>query len=222
MKREAYFTAETIVSKSREMLDALSSLSARHTDIVFRRERSALLVLDMQEYFLRPTSHAFIPSAPAILPNLQLLITNYRFLDLPIIFTRHVNTDADAGMMSRWWRDVIRADSPDSVVSPALDTSAGVVIEKSQYDAFYRTQLEDVLRGRGVEQIVITGVMTHLCCETTARSAFVRGFEVFCCVDGTATYTDELHRSTLLNLSHGFAVPVLSSHVVTNLAVPSA
>jgi isochorismate hydrolase len=197
------------------MLDALSPLSAHHADITFRRERSALLVLDVQEYFLRPTSHAFIPSAPAILPNLQLLITNYRAANRPIIFTRHLNTDADAAMMSRWWRDVIRADAPDSVLSPALDTSAGVIIEKSQYDAFYRTQLDDVLRERGVEQVVVTGVMTHLCCETTARSAFTRGFEVFFCVDGTATYTEEVHRSSLLNLSHGFAVPVLSSHVVT-------
>lgn len=213
MKREAYFTAETIREKSHAMLDTLASLRARHTGIVFCRERSALLVLDMQEYFLRLISHAFIPSAPAILPNLQSLITNYRSSNLPIIFTRHVNTDADAAMMSRWWRDVIRTDSSDSAISAALDTSAGVLIEKSQYDAFYRTRLEEVLRGRGVEQIVVTGVMTHLCCETTARSAFVRGFEVFFCVDGTATYTEELHRSSLLNLSHGFAVPVIADFI---------
>ena len=213
MKREAYFTAETIREKSHAMLDALASLRARHTDIVFRLERSALLVLDMQEYFLRPTSHAFIPSAPAILWNLQLLITNYRAANRPIIFTRHVNTDADAGMMSRWWRDVIRADSPDLAISSALDTSAGIIIEKPQYDAFYRTQLEEVLRSRGVEQIMVTGVMTHLCCETTARSAFVRGFEVFFCVDGTATYTEELHRSSLLNRSHGCAIPVMADDI---------
>ena len=170
----------------------------------------------MQDYFLRPASHAFVPSAPAILPNLQLLITNYRAANRPVIFTRHVNTDADAAMMSRWWRDVIRVDSPDSAISSALDTSAGVIVEKSQYDAFHQTQLEDGLRSRGVEQVVITGVMTHLCCETTARSAFVRGFEVFFCVDGTATYTEELHRSSLLNLSHGFAIPVMAGEIISS------
>ena len=56
---------------------------------------------------------------------------------------------------------------------------------------------------------MIAGVLTHLCCETTARSAFVRGFKVFFTVDGTATYYEDFHRATLLNLSHGFAVPVL-------------
>jgi isochorismate hydrolase len=208
MNREPYFTPETIREKSRAMLDDLASFRTRHADIVFRPERAALLVLDMQDYFLCPGSHAFIPSAPAIIPNLQLLITNYYAANRPIIFTRHINTDEDAGMMSRWWRDVIRTDSPDSAIVASLDTSRGIVIQKTQYDAFYNTSLEETLRGRGVEQVIVTGVMTHLCCETTARAAFMRGFEVFFCVDGTATYTEEAHCSTLLNLSHGFAVPV--------------
>lgn len=209
MPRESYFTPETIRAKSRSMLDALALLRARHADFTFHPGRSALLVLDMQEYFLRPDSHAFIPSAPAILRNLQLLITNYYAANLPVIFTRHINTDADTGVMSRWWRDVIRIDSPDSAIVPALDTSKGIVISKSQYDAFYRTSLEEILRGRGGAQVVVTGVHTHLCCETTARSAFVRGFEVFFCVDGTATYTEKLHRGSLASLAHGFAIPAL-------------
>jgi len=213
MKREQYFTSETIREKSRVMLDRLASLRARHANITFDLNRSALLVLDMQEYFLRPESHAFIPSAPAILPNLQSLIANYHSANRPIIFTRHLNTDADAGMMSRWWRDEIRAEAPDSVVSPALDVSMGIVIDKPQYDAFYKTTLDKTLRDKDVEQVVITGVHAHLCCETTARSAFVCGFEVFFCVDGTATYTEELHRASLLNLAHGFAAPVLCEEI---------
>ena len=93
---------------------------------------------------------------------------------------------------------------PDSAIIALLDTSKGVVLQKKQYDAFHQTDLESILRGRGVEQVVVTGVMTHLCCETTARAAFVRGFEVFFCVDGTATYTEELHHAALLTLTHGF------------------
>jgi isochorismate hydrolase len=213
MNREPYFTPETIRQKARAMLDALASFRSRHADIIVCPERAALLVLDMQEYFLRERSHAFIPSAPAILPNLQRLIRDFTAHNRPVIFTRHVNTDEDAHMMSRWWRDLIRADSPDSAIAASLDTSKGIVIPKTQYDAFYNTPLEETLRSRGVEQVIVTGVMTHLCCETTARSAFVRGFEVFFCVDGTATYTEELHRSTLLNLSHGAAIPTVCAEI---------
>lgn len=215
MKHETYFTIETIAEKSCAILDDLASFRARHADIIFRPDHSALLVLDMQNYFLHADSHAFIPSAPAILPNLQLLITNYHAANRPVVFTRHVNTDADAGMMSRWWRDVIRADSANSLIHASLDTSKGLILEKTQYDAFHNTSLENILRGRGVEQVIVTGVMTHLCCETTARSAFMRGFEVLFCLDGTATYTEAFHRSALLNLSHGFAVPVLCEEILS-------
>ena len=213
MKRELYFAPESIRQKSRAMLDSLTALRSRHADIFFRPERAALLVLDMQDYFLRPGLHAFVPSALAILPNVQMLVDAFYATNRLVIFTRQINTDADAGMMSRWWRDVIRIDSPDSAVYGSFDTTKGIIIEKNQYDAFHNTELESVLRGRGVEQVVVTGLMTHLCCETTARSAFVRGFEVFFCVDGTATYTEEAHCASLLNLSHGFAVPVMCEEI---------
>ena len=83
------------------MLNSLASFRACHADIVFHPERAALLVLDMQDYFLREGSHAFIPSAPAILPNIEKLIESFYEANRPVIFTRHLNTDA--GMMSRWW-----------------------------------------------------------------------------------------------------------------------
>ncbi len=217
MNRETYFTPDTIQQKSRAMLDSLAAFRARHADIVFRPSRAALLVLDMQDYFLRAESHAFVPSALAILPNIQMLIASFYAANRPVIFTRHVNTDEDAHMMSRWWRDMIRLDSPDSAITASLDATKGMVILKSQYDAFYNSSLEETLRGGGVEQVVVTGVMTHLCCETTARAAFVRGFEVFFCVDGTSTYTEDVHRASLLNLSHGFAVPVTCEEISSKL-----
>lgn len=55
--------------------------------------------------------------------------------------------------------------------------------------------------------------MTHLCCETTARSAFIRGFDVFFTIDGTATYNEDFHFGTLYNLAHGFAVPLLIDEI---------
>jgi bifunctional isochorismate lyase/aryl carrier protein len=90
----------------------------------------------------------------------------------------------------------------------------GTLNQKSQYDAFYQTSLEEMLHAKGVTQVVICGVMTHLCCETTARSAFIRGFEVFFPVDGTATYNLAYHKASLLNLAHGFASLVLMKDIL--------
>jgi isochorismate hydrolase len=214
MQKESYFTPETIHEKSSEMLHALVDFRKRHESITFDPRRAALLVLDMQEYFLQESSHAFVPSAPAIIPNLQRMISCFHARHRPVIFTRHVNTPEDAGMMARWWKDLVRSGAPESGISSLLNPTESMTIQKSQYDAFYHSELAQVLGTNEVEQVVITGVMTHLCCDTTARSAFVRGFEVFFIVDGTATYNESFHRATLQNLTHGFAVPVLSEEIL--------
>ncbi len=136
----------------------------------------------------------------------------------PVIFTRHLNTPEDAGMMARWWRDLLTRDHPHAGLAPELAAVAGTVIEKSQYDAFYQTDLDARLRSAGVTDVVVTGVMTHLCCETTARSAFVHGFRVWFAADGTASYNPDFHLAALRNLSHGFAAPVLVSDLLEALA----
>ncbi len=211
--KESYFTSETIGSKSLELKHDL--INIRHgADITFAPERSALLVLDMQKYFFSPDSHAFIPSAQAIIPGLKKLIDSYSRRGLLRIYTRHLNTDNDAAMMNRWWTDIIRENDRFSGLIDELDFSDRVIIEKTQYDAFYRTGLDLILRENGITQLVICGVMTHLCCETTARSGFVNGYEIFFMIDGTATYNEKFHRATLLNLSHGFARPMLISEIL--------
>lgn len=217
MQKERYYTPETLQSKSQELLASVSTARQRHADIIFRPTKAALLVLDLQEYFLRENSHAFVPSAPVILSGISRLVTAFLRADRPVFATRHLNVPQDAGMMSKWWRDLINLKTAYShnittVISPKIK-----IINKPQYDAFLHTSLEEILQTLGVVQVVICGVMTHLCCETTARSAFMRGFEVFFTIDGTATYNEQLHRASLLTLTHGFAIPVLIEELLRQM-----
>ena len=214
--KETYFTPDSLVSTTQTML---ANCQSRHRQgrLPFDPARSALLVLDMQRYFLEPESHAFVPSAMAIIPGLAHLSQVYSDHGLPIYFTRHLNTPQDAGQMATWWRDLIAPDSPSGAIVSDFDLSSGQVIEKSQYDAFFNSPLEDSLAARQVKQVVIGGVMTHLCCETTARSAFMRGFEVYFLADGTATYNQAFHQASLLNLEHGFATLVRVTEILTAL-----
>lgn len=211
--KDIYFSPTSIQQKSLEMLQRVAEYK-RGNMPPFTPQVSALLILDMQKYFLEPSSHACVPSAAAILPNLNALIDAYAQHHLPVIFTQHLNTPEDAGIMKTWWRDLIAPQNPLSTITDQFDISKGTLVKKTRYDAFYNTDLEDLLRGNDVRQVVICGVMTHLCCETTARSAFVRGFEVFFTIDGTATYNQDFHLATLMNLSHGFATPVLASEIL--------
>ncbi|HBY07739.1 MAG TPA: isochorismatase [Chloroflexi bacterium] len=212
--KERYFTPENISVTAAEMRAQLGTLVKARP---LNSQQAVLLVLDMQQYFLDPASHAYIPSAPVILPHLQQLIAAFSQRQRPVIFTQHLNTPENAGSMARWWRDLITVENLLSAISPTLDFNAHPVIVKSQYDAFHNTDLENRLRQQNISQLVIGGVMTHLCCETTARAAFTRGFEVFFLIDGTATYNASFHRASLLNLAHGFAMPVLTPQILEAL-----
>jgi len=203
--KSVYFTSKQINTQAEELLTELKLKHRR--PIVWRRP--ALLVLDMQQYFLDPSSHAFVPSAPALIPGIGQLVQSFRQKGHPVIFTQHINTPENAGMMANWWRDLITKDHPGASLSNQLGIENSLVIEKTQYDAFLGTDLATRLEEQAVTDVVITGVMTHLCCETTARSAFMHGYQVWFALDGTATYHLDFHKSTLINLSHGFATPVL-------------
>ncbi|MDH7508594.1 MAG: isochorismatase family protein [Methanomassiliicoccales archaeon] len=188
----------------------------RRERISFDPKKSALMVIDMQRFFLDPRSHAYLPTASQIIKNVRELLHAYRESSLPVIFTRHaLLQNEDPGVMGRWWRDVIREeDAMSSIVEELKPLPDEIVIRKTRYSAFADTDLKQILRNLGVTQLVVTGVMTHLCCETTAREAFVRDFDVFFVIDATATKNEDLHLSSLKTLADGFAIPVKSEEVV--------
>jgi bifunctional isochorismate lyase/aryl carrier protein len=214
--KEPYFTPDNTAEKAQNMQLSIQEFIRKRAYTLIP-ERSALLLLDMQAYFFNESSHAFIPSAIAILPRVNALIRAFSNRNLPVFQTRHLNTLQNAGMMATWWSDLISVDNPLSIIDPRLEIYNGITINKTRYDAFVDSTLEELLDKSGVHQLVICGVMTHLCCETTARSAFMRGYEVFFTIDGTATYNEAFHRASLLNLSHGFAYPVLAQDILARI-----
>jgi isochorismate hydrolase len=217
MRKESYFAVTNISQKAETMLRSAQALVPRR-HLSFSPRQSALLILDMQKYFLDSSSHAFIPSAPAIVPNVNGLYKWYVGMKLPVIFTRHLNSAQDAGLMAEWWKELIKEDDPLSEILPDLDTRNQIVVKKSRYDAFMDSSLDDMLRQMQVRQLVICGVMANVCCETTARSAFQKGYEVFFLVDGTAAYNERFHMASLLNLGFAFAELALSENICRNMS----
>jgi len=91
------------------------------------------------------------------------------------------------------------------------------VIFKHRYSAFYNTDLETVLRCLKVEDLVITGIMTNLCCESTARDAYYRDYKVFFLADVTGSVSEEMHLASLLNLAFGFAFVTTAKEILQEL-----
>ncbi|MFQ6060697.1 MAG: isochorismatase family protein [Thermoplasmata archaeon] len=180
---------------------------------------SALLVIDMQDFFLDEGSHAYIPSSKSIVPNVQALIRAFRRKGMIIVFSRHAHKEnEDLGMMGKWWSDPMMESDPLTRLSQDMPIEDGdIVIRKTRYSMFHGTDLAQILKRNEVNKVVITGVTTHLCCESTARAAFMLDFEVYLVIDGTATWEEEMHLASLRTSSHGFSVLVTTEEVLEAL-----
>ncbi|MEM0492672.1 MAG: isochorismatase family cysteine hydrolase [Candidatus Thermoplasmatota archaeon] len=182
---------------------------------------SALLIIDMQYFFCKPGSHAYIKDAPHIIRKIQVLLNVYREEHLPVIYTRHALLRSESpGAMGRWWRDTLYDDEERSAIDDRIKPLPGeIVIRKTRYSAFYDTDLEKILKNSNINSLVITGVLTHLCCESTARDAFIRDYNVFLVIDATASDDKKLYNASLLTLSDGFAKLVKTNEVIEWLRI---
>lgn len=163
------------------------------------RGETAILLIDLQEYFrglINP-----------ILVNLKSIVATARKKRIPLFFTQHGHKSGqEKGMLGRWWPDLIIEGSDEAVLLPELEVGQEeIVIPKNTYSAFFKTRLEAQLKEQKIKDLVIGGVMTNLCCETSAREAFVRDFRVFFLADGTATASNDLHLASLKNLAYGIS-----------------
>lgn len=170
----------------------------RHREI--NPSKCALLVIDVQKRFQSVT----VP----ILPTVNRTITLCRSVHIPIIFIRHVD-DPNYKALRDFWGDLkdgpFFEDPTNDFLSGLSIEEGDVVLEKATYSAFQGTGLEEKLKEMGVEEVIITGVNTNICCETSARIAFVKGFRVFFSTDATNTFSDELRDAALTNLAFAFA-----------------
>lgn len=171
-------------------------------------KKPALLIVDMQDFFMSPRSPAFLPPARAIAHNAARLVRAFREAGLPVAYTVHAYEDpaTEAGPMGAWWRKACLASSPEANVTGALAPEKGEpVFRKTRYSAFSNSDVEPWLRRLGAESLVVCGVMTHLCVESSARDAFDLGFDVRIPLDATAAVEEEQHVGSLRNAAHGFA-----------------
>ncbi len=215
---DPYVDADSISEHAAEWLRQIEPFNQHR--MTLRREKSALLVIDMQKFFLDPHSPSFTCGGLAILPTLKRLIQAFRECGRPVIYTRHVHhpDHLDSGIMGWWWEGMCVEGSPDSEIHPDLaPRPSEKVVVKHRYSAFYNTDLETILRCMGIEDLVISGVMTNMCCESTARDAYYRDQHVFFLADGTGSINAEMQVASLLNLAFGFAYVTSASGILADL-----
>lgn len=172
----------------------------------------ALLVLDMQNDFLTENGALRVWGGPAIISRVAQAVEAFRAARLPVLFTRHLclgstdkPPDLGIGALITDPERLLREGCAGSDIVAALNPAAGDhVIAKYQYSGFYGTPLELLLRSLKVKTVVITGVVTNVCCETTAHDAFFRGFGVVFTLDGTGGLNESSHMATLATIKQSY------------------
>jgi nicotinamidase-related amidase len=175
--------------------------------------KTALVVIDMQNYFVKPGHQSEVPLAREIVPNINRLAAELRRRGGHVFWVRNTTN----GTRESWSNNHHYLQKPERVERrlKAMDIGEDgyefwhgndmrpedAKIDKKRFSAFIQdsSDIERHLRDRDIDTLLITGTATNVCCESTARDAMMLNFKVIMVSDGMATHTDEEHNATLSN-----------------------
>ncbi|MEG2804273.1 isochorismatase family protein [Stenotrophomonas sp.] len=185
-----------------------------------QRERIALLVHDMQQYFLAAFDAGSAPLAPAV-ANIAALLAHCRARDIPVFYTaqRGQQDRRDRGLQADLWGPGMQATAEHESILAALAPAPGdQVLVKHRYSAFQRSNLETLMRARGRDQLLVTGVYAHIGCTATVNEAFQRDIEAFIGADAVADFSRADHDLALDLIARTCGVPLTTAHLLEALA----
>jgi nicotinamidase-related amidase len=156
-----------------------------YEEVLVDPARTALIVVDMQNDFVKEGGTLVVPGAEETIPEIQNLLTLAREAGIKVIFTQDTHDEGDP----EWeiWPEHVRKGSWGWRIVDELQPLEGeLVIRKVRYDAFYGTHLDHCLRVWGVDTLVICGTVANICVHYTAASAALRWFKVIIPKDATS------------------------------------
>lgn len=196
--------------------------------------RTALVVVDMQNYFVAEGFPSEIPAARGIVPNINRLARALRAAGGVVVW---IQTTA-VGAMETWGNHhkfMLTPERAERRLAHLDENAAGFAlyprlepqpsdlrVKKVKFSAFIAgsSDIDVQLRSRGIESLLITGTVTNVCCESTARDAMMLDYRVVMVSDGNASTTDEEHAASLNNFVVYFG-DVLTTDEVTARLVPA-
>ena len=195
--------------------------------------RTALLVVDMQNYFMTPGAPAEVPLSRGIVPNINRLAAALRQAGGTVVWVRTLFTERALRDISHFHHVLLRPeamrfrssalaeDAEGSQLWPQLDVRPeDMIVRKERYSAFIQgaSDLHEQLRQRGIEAVLVGGTMTNVCCDSTARDAMMLNLRTTMVSDCNASATDEEHASALINFHLFFGDVLTTDEVIARFA----
>jgi ureidoacrylate peracid hydrolase len=193
--------------------------------------RTALVIIDMQNYFMKPGFQGEVPMARAIVPNVNRLAAAVRGLGGHVVWVKNATNDTRESwaVFHDWLQTPERRDKRYATMDtaheghalwPELDARPeDAQIVKKRFSAFIQgsSDVDSYLRGRGVDTLLIGGTATNVCCESSARDAMMLNFKVIMVPDVLAAYSDEEQNATLRTFYAIFGDVQTSDEVIESL-----
>jgi ureidoacrylate peracid hydrolase len=186
--------------------------------------KAAILVVDVQNDYCHPDgalgkAGASTASAMEMIPHLQTLLAAAREHGTRVIFVSTIHTPETDSVP---WKkrnagkahDVCRKDSWGAELTGVAPLADEPVVIKHRYSGFINTRLDSVLRTLRVETLIMTGVSTNVCVESTARLGFMLDYNIVFLSDCTAAYSQAEHDGALRNMAANFGVVATSDEVI--------
>lgn len=219
--------------------DPNPAVGARGARFAIEPGRAALVIVDMQNCFVADSPIA-APLGAQVAQRLNRLAAACRQAGIAVIWTRHVvrpdgsNTGLLGEMIPPVAGGIINEDAPTAALHSLMDVRPGdVIVGKPRFGSFHGTDLELILRSRGIDTIILGGINTNVCVDTTAREAAVREFRVLFLRDGTANFdlpdgglgpasAEELQRTACAIMAFGFAEVVSVDEAFSRIPVAAS
>jgi nicotinamidase-related amidase len=199
-------------------------------------EKTCLIIIDMINAFLKPHSPLEVAGGRELIPRLKKLMDLCQEKDIFTVFVRMAfRIDrSDLGIHASFRPEMMRENflvegtEGSEFYEQILPGNSAVVITKRRFSAFVGTDLDLILRSRGIDTVIIGGVATNICCECTARDARMRDYKVIFLSDGNAPMTfpdmgwgkisaEEIQKVVLTTMAFGFAQVLPVEDVISQL-----
>ncbi|MDH7493819.1 MAG: isochorismatase family cysteine hydrolase [Candidatus Saccharicenans sp.] len=176
-----------------------------------------LCIIDWQDFFVHPESPAFISSAQEVGEKIKWLVEEFQKRDLPVIGTRHSNSETEINNFLRFYGRVIsRRSKWFNLAEPLKQMRNLKIIDKDTYSVFENHNFTDYLLSLKISKVILVGVQTDKCILASALSGFDRGFEMMVLSDACLSRIKYRH-SAALKLMKSSCAAVMKVNEFINL-----
>ena len=186
--------------------------------------RTALLIIDMQNDFCLPGAPFYVNGALVVAGKIKEALEACRRYKLPVVHViRQYQQDGSDVEITRYpyfmkvGGGVVKGTKGAEIIEPLKPVDGEHVIVKKRWSAFFQTELDNLLKGLGVTQVVITGVQTPNCIRATVWDANSLDYEVIVLTDGTGAQTPEIHQANLRDMENIGIKLVTTKEFIENL-----